>query len=236
MEPVRVMLVISGNRPNIDFKDGRYSFNSSQSNKVEPYENISQQLSHNLGRMPLITDSNESFGQSVAINFYIAQKYGFMGNGLIETTRILEIQEHLKEMKSAYNIICPYGTIPTQEQLDKWFITPCLDESPEPANMKERSNRMMRWWCSRIEYIIEENYCVGSVTSLADILMFTTFGDYINDRDGAELQPHVRYPFASKARTDNVLNDYPKIKSIVNRIANEPSVVEWINDRGIQMF
>ena len=74
------------------------------------------------------------------------------------------------------------------------------------------------------------NYLLESESNDSNIL------DYINDRDGAELQPHVRYPFASKARTDNVLNDYPKIKSIVNRIANEPSVVEWINDRGIQMF
>ena len=68
-------------------------------------------------------------GQSVAINYYVAAKLGLLGDSVIETAHILSIQEHLKEMKDAYNKVVPYGTAPTEENLDKWYVPLHLPKS-----------------------------------------------------------------------------------------------------------
>lgn len=237
MEPVRLMMALAGKKVNVDFKDGRYGKGTNLTSPIEPFDNIANELSHNLGRMPILKDDIESIGQSSAINYYVASQLGFMGESLIEASHILEIQEHLKELKSAYYNLIPYGVEPSQENLETWFEEGAKDISPNPANMANRKKRMMKWWCSRIEYLLGENYAVGEKYSLADILLYTTFRDYLKDSEISEnVLSYQRFPFGSKARTDNILKKYPKINNICEKIENEPNIIEWLESRGNQSF
>ena len=139
-------------------------------------------------------------------------------------------------MKAAYNQVCPYGQEPSQAQLDLWFNGGAEDESPEPANMKSRNNRMMRWWCGRLEYLVGNNYVVGNRFTLADVLLYCTFYDYLKENEAIDVPIFRRYPFSSKARTDAILKDFPKLVNICDNFANNEKVQSWLASRGKQRF
>ena len=113
-----MLLAIGGKFPG-DYKDGRYT------NPNDPGD-----LSWNLGRMPLLSVGDESVGQSAAINYYLAAELGLMGSSNMQGAQILSIAEHLKEMKTCYGTLAPYGVEPTEEVLVKWFDTGATDKSP----------------------------------------------------------------------------------------------------------
>ena len=236
MEPARLMLALSDKKPGIDFKDGRYSTDPTLPAHVEAYPLIAKELHHNLGRMPLLKIGYDSLGQSVAINYYLASELGFLGKTPLENAHVLEFQEHLKEMKGAYNQICPYGQEPSQEQLDLWFNGGAEDQSPEPADMKTRNSRMMRWWCGRLEYIVGKQFVIGDSITLADVLLYCTFIDYLKEDEAEGVAAYRRYPFGSKARTDMILREFPKLANICNNIANNEKVKSWLAIRGNQKF
>lgn len=236
IEPARLMLILSNKEVGIDFKDSRYGMDSTLPAHVEPYAIIARRLAHNLGRLPLLQVDNESIGQSVAINYYLASQLDFLGDTPLEAAHILEFQEHLKEMKAAYFQVCPYGSEPTQAQLDLWFNGGAEDQSPEPADMNSRDNRMMRWWCGRLEYLVGRNFVIGNRFSLADILLYCTFGDYLKENEAIDVPVYRRYPFGSKARTDNILKEFPKLSNICCNFANNEKVQSWLDSRGKQRF
>ena len=143
-------------------------------------------LETNLGRMPVIHTEHGSIGQSSAINFYIATENGLMGSSSFEAAQIISISEHIKEVRTAYTALVPYGSEPSEEALEKWFYGGAKD-SIGTADGSQRSARFLNWWLGRIEVVVgSEGYTVGSKISLADILIYNAFGEYLKSTEAPE--------------------------------------------------
>jgi hypothetical protein len=74
-----------------------------------------------LGRLPVASIGGNTVGQSGAINFFIASELGLMGDSTFEAAQILSIYEHVKEMRTKYSELVPWGTEPSVEKLNDWF-------------------------------------------------------------------------------------------------------------------
>mmetsp|Transcript_30404 Transcript_30404/g.41639 ORF Transcript_30404/g.41639 Transcript_30404/m.41639 type:complete len:236 (+) Transcript_30404:54-761(+) len=222
MEVPRKLLAIAGKFPG-DYEDGRYS---------SPPEN----LTANLGRMPLLSVGDQSVGQSAAINFYLATELGLMGSSTIEAAQILSISEHLKEMMTAFRTLVPYGQEPTEEALEKWFSSGATDRTG-PADGAARSTRYLMWWMGRIEETLgSSGFAVGTKLSLADVLIYETFSEVLKDEEAGSLPQYRRESFCSKAKTDALLAKYPKLQASSAAVAANANLQKWLSIRGPQMF
>lgn len=56
----------------------------------------------NMGRMPVAECAQGSIGQSLAINFFVASECGLMGSSTFEAAKIMEVGEHVGEIRKAY--------------------------------------------------------------------------------------------------------------------------------------
>jgi glutathione S-transferase len=223
MEVPRVCLAIAGKSKDTDYVDGRHS---------APADN----LEANLGRMPCVQCGDCHIGQSVAINFAVASECGLMGSNTMEAAQILAIQEHLKEMGAAFRNLCSYGTEPSAEVLDKWFDTGATDVSG-PADRAGYSTRFLTWWMGRIEACLGDNFAVGGKLSLADVLMYNTFAEYLKPEEAAADTPAwKREVFGSKDRMDAKLKNYPKIQASINACAANAGFQNHLATRGVQGF
>ena len=54
-------------------------------------------------------------------------------------------------------------------------------------------------------------HAVGSGFTLADIVMFNAFGDSLPAQENPKLPPHLREPFGSASRTQQLLRKHPKV-------------------------
>lgn len=222
MEVPRMILAIAGKFPGSGYEDGRFS---------APADG----LESNLGRMPVATIGEESFGQSVAINFVLASEHGLMGSNTFEAGHILSIAEHLKELAGAYGKLVPWGTDPTPENLDLWFDGGAKD-STGPADRDGAATRYLTWFMGRIEATLGSGgFAVGDKLSLADVMLFLIFFDTLTE-DQAEFSVLRREPFGSKARTDALLSKHPKIKASVDAVAANKNVIKYRSERGVQGF
>jgi glutathione S-transferase len=81
----------------------------------------------------------------------------------------------------------------------------------------------------RIERVLgTEGFAVGSKLSLADVLLYNTFADYLRDEEAnADLPSFRRYPFASKERMDTSLAAHPRIQASVNAVASNENIKGW---------
>lgn len=239
-----MLLAISGKFPakrgesGGDYKDGRFTTDTEKNPRALEYKSISETLTCNLGRMPVLQVGEQSIGQSAAINFYLATVSGLMGEGAIEAAQIISLQEHLKELVASLRAKIPYGKEPTEEELDAFFLGGSNDKSPAPADMSTRSERRLPWWLSRIESALgDKGYAVGSKLSLADVLLYNTFAEVLKDDEAVEGLPQwKREPFYSKERVDKALADCPKIRASCAAVAAHPNVQKWLGMRGVQAF
>jgi len=242
MEVPRMILAISGKKKNVDFWDDRYSTDNLEGD-ILPYNEICNELAHNLGRLPLLmikrnSDENnvETIGQSGAINYYLAKKFNLLGDNLLEETRILELIEHLNEMKSIFYKLCPYGIEPKDEDLLKWFKGGVDDQSPHPADGRGRKSRYLRWWSGRIEYLIGEKFAVGDRISLVDLIIYNTFRETLREEEQEGVPEYRREPFYNKKMMDELLEIRPKLKSICDNVGENGLIKEYLATRGIQKF
>lgn len=229
MEVPRMLLAISGQFPG-DYKDGRYDSPAKAGN-----------LNNNLGRMPLLTIEGETVGQITAINFFLASELGLMGKNTMQAAQILSIAEHLKEMTGVFNSLTPgfyYGTEPDANALDMWFDGGATDTSPSPADFSSRSTRYLCWWMGRIEHTVGSDGCaVGDSLSLADVLIYNSFSEHLEDSESAEGVPQYRKgAFGSKERTDAALAKHPKLQKICQEVAKNKNIQKWMETRGTQGF
>lgn len=217
-----MMLAVAGKFAG-DYTDGRYSESPGD-------------LTHNLGRMPYLEVSGEGVGQSTAINFYLATELGLMGSSTLEAARIISIQEHLKELNTAYRAIVPFRSEPTEEGLDKWFTAGATDFTGAAA-FKGQGSRYLRWWMARIEACLgDAGYAVGSKLSLADVVIYSFFGDHLTAEQAGALPAYAREPFGNKARTDAALAKHPKLQACVQAVANNENIQKYLANRGVQGF
>eukprot|EP00604_Paraphysomonas_vestita_P003464 CAMPEP_0174820488 /NCGR_PEP_ID=MMETSP1107-20130205/4369_1 /TAXON_ID=36770 /ORGANISM="Paraphysomonas vestita, Strain GFlagA" /LENGTH=219 /DNA_ID=CAMNT_0016035955 /DNA_START=152 /DNA_END=811 /DNA_ORIENTATION=- len=219
-----MILAVAGKFPPNDYIDGRYN---------SPPEG----LKSNLGRMPVVTIGEESVGQSLAIYLYLALENGLAGNSNLETAQILSIFEHIKEMNTAYRTVVPPGTEPTPEAHEKWFNSGATDVLGT-ADSSQRSSRYFKWWLGRIEQSLDtEGYAVGNKLSAADIALYYAFAEELKDNESKENLPKwSREPFGSKLKVSSELENYPRIKSSIQAVANNENFIKWLSLRGIQEF
>ena len=163
-----------------------------------------------------------------------------MGSNNWEAAQIISIQEHLKEMLTAFRTLAaltPWGAAPSAESIDKWFDEGATDVSG-PADRSGYSTRYLTWWMGRIEAALgDKGFAVGDKLSLADVLIYNLFGDYLKPEEApAELPEYKRYPFTDKERTDAALAKHSKIKASVDAVANHLGMQKWLEIRGVQSF
>jgi len=138
--------------------------------------------------MPIVTVGDTSIGQSAAINYYIATECGLMGKSSLEAAQIISISEHLKEMSTVYRTIVPWGGEPSKEALDKWFDEGATDVTGN-ANGAARSTRYLTWWMGRIETVLANSgFAVGDSLSLADVLIYNAFAEYLKVMNNVFIQ------------------------------------------------
>jgi len=219
MEPARLMLAHAGK----EYKDNRLS---------NPAE--ASGLAANLGRMPVIGTDAGSIGQSAAIYFYVATVTGLAGKTPFETAKCLEVLEHTKETMTAFRSVVPYGTTPSEEQLNKWFDSGATDSE---GVAQGRGERFFPWWLGRIEASLTgtDGYAVGSSLSFADIVLFTTLQDHLTEEE-SDKPEEARYPFNSKDRVAKALEKCPKIKASIAHVLASEGVKKHLATRGKQMF
>ena len=211
MEVPRFLLAIAGK----EYEDKRCT---------EGTAGYGNALDANLGRLPTIDCTNGTIGQSGAINFYIATECGLMGSSTFEAAKILEFSEHLKELMTAFRALVPWGAEPSEETLATFFDSEEATDYEGPADGSKRSGRQLKWFVGRMEKLVgDDGFAIGGKLSLADVLLYNTFADKLDEGKGE--------PFTSSARTDAALEKCPKIKACIASVANHENVKKWLEER-----
>ena len=231
-----MLLAIAGKFPG-DYKDGRYTTDVDEG-AANHFGQVNTTLSANLGRMPVCSSEAGDIGQSAAINFYIASECGLMGANHFEAAQIIAIQEHVKEMGTAFRSHVPYGAEPTEAGMNAWFEGGADDRSPAPADGSKRGERNINWYIGRIEAVVGEGgFAVGGKISLADVLLYNAFAEVLEAAQAADtVAQFKREAFASKARTDKALEAAPKLQAICAAVKANENVAKWLAQRGTQRF
>lgn len=230
MEVPRMLLAIAGKFPPGDYADERYGATLPD-----------RGLEANLGRMPIITVGEDAIGQSTAIYYYIAAELGLFGDNTLQGAQILAVLEHVKELRTAYGALVPFGVEPTAEVLDKWFDSGATDVTG-PANQEGRSTRFLKWWMGRIEAALTgtNGFAVGNKISLADVVIYATFVDHLRDSEvAADFADHRKGPFGGRAvesRLAAALAAHPRIKASADAVASNENIQRWLATRGTQGF
>jgi len=231
MEVPRMMLAMAGMFPG-DYENRKFWGEAKGS--IEPVSAIEDQMDANFGRMPILKVGDVSIGQSVAINYYIAKATGLLGSSVLEAAQILSIQEHLTELGKAYRDVFPYmGPPPTEEALEDFFTQGAEDYAGK-ADGSKRAERKMKWFVKRLEGVVgEDGFAVGGKPSMADVLIYRTFGETI-PLDQTTLEEKSQYktePFGSKAKMDRLLGECPKLKAIIDKVESNPGIKKWLEIR-----
>jgi glutathione S-transferase len=225
-EVPRQLLAIAGKFPPADYDDRRVD------NPADAGD-----LSANLGRMPVLRVGDVNIGQSAAINLYVAQVTGAMGKTPAEAAKIQNIAEHVAEMVRAYRVLCPYGSEPKAEDLDKWFSGGATDTTGV-ADGSGAGKRYLKWFVGRIENDLQDNgFAVGNSISLADVLLYNTFAEVLKPEESAkDVADYQRHAFTSLDRTMAVVKDAPRLSKILDTVKSNANLQKWLAQRGIQGF
>jgi len=133
-----------------------------------------------------------------------------MGDNLFESAKILELQEHVTELRAVWYKAIPYGTTPTDEQLDQFFSSGGDDTEGVAGS---RGDRFATWFTGRINASLTgaNGFAVGNRLSLADVLLYNVFAEVLTQEEngGDVIQ---REPFFSLKRCTDLVNANPKIK------------------------
>ena len=192
----------------------------------------------NLGRVPLLQCASGSIGQSAAINFYVASECGLMGSSPFEAAQIINFNEHLKELSQAYRKAIPYGTDPSEvaEAVADFFDNAAATDFAGPANREKMGDRKLKWFLGRMEGLVGDGFVVGGKLSLSDVMLYNMFADFLPADTHAELPAWKREPLTNKAKVDEVLEAFPKIRACIASVAAHPNIVAWMASRGPQGF
>jgi hypothetical protein len=93
MEIPRMCLAIAGKTNGAGMTDTRHS-------APEGFD-----FAANMGRMPVVQCDAGSVGQSLAINFFVASECGLMGSSTFEAAKILEVAEHVSEIRKVNTLL-----------------------------------------------------------------------------------------------------------------------------------
>lgn len=201
------------------------------------YDAPASDLECNLGRMPACSVGDQHIGQSAGINQYIASECGMLGDNNIEAAQIIAVNEHVKEMMTAWRALVPWNSEPSAEAADKWFDSGATDVTG-PADRAGYSTRFLTWWLGRMEATVGANgFSVGNKLSLADIMIYNALGEHLRPSEAKEGTPAWKCEaFGNKARTDAKVAQFPKLAAIVASVAANANIQKWLDTRGVQGF
>jgi len=206
-EPARIMFALAGE----EYEDARYEIKPGPPMEVPGFKADKEAgaLKMNLGRAPiLILEDGISFGQSKAIERFLAKRFGFMGQNPTEEALIDSIAEHCRDVTDAKNRkgFGPFTRNKTEEEKtaarNEWFST----DLPS--------------FLERIETVVAETgspgFAVGSSRSLADVCIFSLLKD------------------CSPADTEDVAKAAEKcsaLMAIADGVYSQEPVAKWLEER-----
>jgi prostaglandin-H2 D-isomerase / glutathione transferase len=157
-EVIRFIFVAAG----VDYTDDRFSFDELAARKQ------SGELNANFGRAPVLSFDGQSFGQSKALERFLAKKYALFGKNEIEGLHIDIIGEHVRDVKDAYAAVRLDKTGDALQAAKDSFVR---DKLPD--------------WFRKIDSQLDggAGYAVGSSFSLADLYLFQLAFDYFDAKE-----------------------------------------------------
>lgn len=207
VEPARIMFQLAGE----EFEDVRYEIVRGPPMSTPGFNAAKEAGDHkmNLGRAPVLeVEDGKSFGQSKAIERFLAKRFGFMGQTPFEEAMIDSIAEHVRDVKDA--------------QMRKGFgmFTRNKTDEEKAAARNEWFSTDMPSLLEKIEKVVEETgspgFAVGSSLSLADVAIFSLLKD---------CSPAEKEDVAKAAEKCSAL------MAIANRVQSQPPVAKWLEER-----
>tara|TARA_B110001452_G_C15159385_1_gene403316 strand:- start:279 stop:1004 length:726 start_codon:yes stop_codon:yes gene_type:complete len=209
-ETTRVLLAISGmpytdHRYAIERKDGKMSTPEFTADKE------SGALATNLGRAPLMLVDGEAFGQSKAMERYVAAQGGLMGSTPLEAALIDSVAEHVRDVRDA--------------QMRKGFGMFSRDKTDEEkAALKEEwYGTDLPGWLQRIEKCVApiQSVVCGETPSYAAVCIWMLL------REGSDEDVALVAKAAEGCGT---------LGEIAEAVATHPAVVAWLESRPVTAF
>ncbi len=158
-------------------------------------------LWRSMGKVPFIEVDGITISQSKAIERYLAYRYGFMGENLLEAGLIDSYCEYLRDFKTDYHKEKKKEN--KQEAMDNWFnvlLVKKLEDFDKILSNNGENN---------------SGFALGNKLSLADISIYTFLVEYFDNKEGV----------LSAYKNCN------KLKSIVNNVKENKHINHWLNNR-----
>jgi glutathione S-transferase len=211
-ETTRILLAAAG----VDYEDFRYplkindwatyDFTRDEFDK----DKADGKLWKSMGKVPFLEVKNSSFvgciSQSKAIERYVANEFGFMGNNNEEAALIDSYCEILRDFKSAYHTEKRKPN--KKEAMDNWFNVILVEKLKNFE--KIISNDEM----------FEDEFSIGDKLSLADVSIYSFLVEFFDNKEGAT----------------SAYKDCPKLKAIVKNVINNEKICHWLNNRPVGSY
>mmetsp|Transcript_14997 Transcript_14997/g.34711 ORF Transcript_14997/g.34711 Transcript_14997/m.34711 type:complete len:292 (-) Transcript_14997:227-1102(-) len=216
-ETARIMLLTAG----VEYDDDRYKVAMVDGVPSVPQfkeDKETGKLVANMGRLPIMDVGTAKFGQSHAINRYIATHHGFMGKTAEDAAIIDCLYECLRDMKDAFAKIRGPGAAGTAEEKKA--------KTEEYWNDTEKG---LPDWLKRFEETLASytpeasSYAFGSSLSLIDFAIYTWIESLTTNKD---LMALGTKPWES----------CPRINASYKSVLETPAVAKWIKERPETMF
>jgi len=154
------------------------------------------------GQMPILEVNGKSFGQSAAIQRYIAREHGLFGSSDLEGLAIDSFYEALLDARTKFQ--------------EARFIK---DEAEKKVKLAAYFKDVFPVWGTKFTAVLNANnegksWLVGSKISLADIALYHQL-TYANEID----------------ETHSLLNAFPALQALMARVAAQPGIAAWLAKR-----
>jgi len=164
-------------------------------------------LKKSMDKLPRLEVDDQVIFQSKAIERFLANKFGLMGNTPLEAAFIDSICETIRDFKDSYLKLKNTASENKNNVIQSYFsetLSPQLAILNGIITARQVSNNNFT-----------SKYVFGNIISLADIVIFLFFTDF----------------FDNKEEILNLLQNVETLKTIVNNVGALDSVINWLANR-----
>ncbi len=154
-----------------------------------------------MDQVPFLEVDGKIIAQSKAIERYVANRYGFMGETLEEAAIIDSYCEFLNDFKAAYHKEKRKEN--REEAMEMWF-NKTLVEKLEKFDKILSNNGM-----------VEDGFSVGDKLSLSDISIYSFLVEFFDNKEGVM----------------KAYKNCTKLKNIVNNVTGNININNWLKNR-----